>query len=384
MRGGVGSGSGMGGHTCRMSWLAALVVVVVAAAASMTEASAAVTSDQPCESPFDAGCDYPDYPDPDGPARPIDLSGLPSMVLGNPSQAPSLEAGPGRCEALQVEDCGDALPYTSIGLPNLLGHRSQGAASLLLILLRPAFGSRCSPDLRRLLCTVLLPPCRAAPRERLPCRRLCENVRAGCESLMNAHGILWPPSLDCSLLPGPDEGCIGPAPAEGTTGEATTPGYSQTPPSPPPPSTSPSPAFTHPPPPPSTSPASTTTTLPPGPCQPIQVSLCKDLAYNMTILPNLLGHNTQEEAGMELHQFFPLVKVQCSPHLQFFLCNVYLPVCTVLERPLPPCRHLCLTAKDGCEDLMNKFGFQWPQSLDCNKFPESTDGLCISESMAAP
>ena len=58
----------------------------------------------------------------------------------------------------------------------------------------------------------------------------------------------------------------------------------------------------------------------------------------MTIVPNLLGHTKQEQAGMEVHQFFPLVKVQCPAHLQMFLCAVYAPVCTILEYPLPPCR----------------------------------------------
>ena len=24
----------------------------------------------------------------------------------------------------------------------------------------------------------------------------------------------------------------------------------------------------------------------------------------------------------------------------------------------------------GCEPLMNKFGFRWPESLDCTRFPE--------------
>ena len=62
------------------------------------------------------------------------------------------------------------------------------------------------------------------------------------------------------------------------------------------------------------------------------------LQYNQTIMPNLLGHAKQEEAGMEVHQFFPLVKVQCSKHLQFFLCSVYAPVCTILEEAIPPCR----------------------------------------------
>jgi len=56
---------------------------------------------------------------------------------------------------------------------------------------------------------------------------------------------------------------------------------------------------------------------------------------------------------------------------------MYAPVCTVLEQPIPPCRLLCIQARNGCEDLMNKFGFQWPENLDCNKFP--TQGLCVGE-----
>ena len=75
-----------------------------------------------------------------------------------------------------------------------------------------------------------------------------------------------------------------------------------------------------------------------GKCEPISIPLCANIEYNETIMPNLLGHSKQEQAGMEVHQFFPLVKVQCSAHLQIFLCAVYAPVCTILEDPLPPCR----------------------------------------------
>jgi len=44
-------------------------------------------------------------------------------------------------------------------------------------------------------------------------------------------------------------------------------------------------------------------------CEPITIPMCKDIEYNMTIIPNLLNHQTQDEAGLEVHQFFPLVKV---------------------------------------------------------------------------
>ena len=116
-------------------------------------------------------------------------------------------------------------------------------------------------------------------------------------------------------------------------------------------------------------------------CEPITIPLCANIAYNQTILPNLLGHSTQGQAGMEVHQFFPLVKVQCSPHLQNFLCSVYAPVCTIIEDPLPPCRSLCLAAQDGCEELMNKFGYAWPANLACHTFPETGDPnrLCVGD-----
>uniref|UniRef100_A0A8C1T7G1 FZ domain-containing protein n=1 Tax=Cyprinus carpio TaxID=7962 RepID=A0A8C1T7G1_CYPCA len=106
-----------------------------------------------------------------------------------------------------------------------------------------------------------------------------------------------------------------------------------------------------------------------GFCQPISIPLCTDIAYNQTIMPNLLGHTNQEDAGLEVHQFYPLVKVQCSMDLKFFLCSMYAPVCTVLEQAIPPCRSLCERARQGCEALMNKFGFQWPERLRCENFP---------------
>ena len=118
-------------------------------------------------------------------------------------------------------------------------------------------------------------------------------------------------------------------------------------------------------------------------CEPITITLCKDIEYNQTIMPNLLGHERQEEAGLEVHQFFPLVKYNCSPDLQFFLCSVYVPVCTILPQALRPCRAKCLSSKQGCEHLMNKFGFQWPESLDCDKFPVGGSGeMCVGETIS--
>ena len=112
-------------------------------------------------------------------------------------------------------------------------------------------------------------------------------------------------------------------------------------------------------------------------CEPVTIPLCTGLQYNKTIFPNMLKHRTQEEAALEVHQFFPLVKVGCSNYLAFFLCSVYAPICTVLETPVPPCRELCNNARDGCEKLMKRFGFTWPEPLSCEKFPLFGEEICV-------
>lgn len=47
-----------------------------------------------------------------------------------------------------------------------------------------------------------------------------------------------------------------------------------------------------------------------GRCELITIPLCKEMPYNETVLPNLLGHTTQEEAGYDVHAYYALVKVK--------------------------------------------------------------------------
>lgn len=118
---------------------------------------------------------------------------------------------------------------------------------------------------------------------------------------------------------------------------------------------------------------------PHGKCEPISISICMDIPYNATIMPNMLGHTRQEEAGLEVYQFAPLVKIDCSPDLQFFLCLVYVPLCTILDHPIPPCRSLCESAR-LCETVMRTFDFDWPENLECSKFPEAGgEEICVSQ-----
>lgn len=81
----------------------------------------------------------------------------------------------------------------------------------------------------------------------------------------------------------------------------------------------------------------------------------------------------------QVHQFWPLVEIKCSPDLKFFLCSVYTPICmTDYHKPLPACRSVCLRAKAGCAPLMLQYGFAWPERMKCEDLPVYGEGtLCM-------
>lgn len=117
-------------------------------------------------------------------------------------------------------------------------------------------------------------------------------------------------------------------------------------------------------------------------CEEISIPMCKGIGYNLTSMPNQFNHETQDEAGMEVHQFWPLVEINCSPDLNFFLCSVYAPICIeYYDKPLPACRSVCERAKAGCAPIMDQYGFGWPERMDCSKLPRFGDNLnlCMDE-----
>ncbi|KAK3087139.1 hypothetical protein FSP39_002202 [Pinctada imbricata] len=113
-------------------------------------------------------------------------------------------------------------------------------------------------------------------------------------------------------------------------------------------------------------------------CQDITIPMCKGIGYNLTYMPNQFNHETQEEAGLEVHQFWPLVEIQCSPDLKLFLCSMYTPICMpTYKKPLPACRSVCERAKEGCAPLMAQYGFQWPERMKCENLPEYGTEVCM-------
>ena len=116
-------------------------------------------------------------------------------------------------------------------------------------------------------------------------------------------------------------------------------------------------------------------------CQEITIPMCRGIPYNLTSYPNRFNHDTQEEAGLEVHQFWPLVEINCSPDLRFFLCSMYAPICMPnYPRSLPVCRSVCQRAKVGCAPLMRQYGFSWPERMNCDELPVFGDReLCMEE-----
>ena len=116
-------------------------------------------------------------------------------------------------------------------------------------------------------------------------------------------------------------------------------------------------------------------------CEKIRISFCKGLGYNTTIFPNNLDHDNQDEALKSANEFTILVEAECSPEIALFLCSLYAPVCIENQKALPPCRSLCQNARSGCEGLMNRFGYKWPERFECENFPK--EGLCVGRNASS-
>ncbi|KAK7098558.1 hypothetical protein V1264_002824 [Littorina saxatilis] len=122
-------------------------------------------------------------------------------------------------------------------------------------------------------------------------------------------------------------------------------------------------------------------------CEPIDIPRCRSMPYNMTRMPNLLHHSTQENSRLSFDQFHMLLDQNCSDVLLFLLCAMYVPICTVAFQPdpIPPCRGVCERARAGCEPLMNVYNVSWPEALSCAKLPRYERGVCVSpEAIVSP
>lgn len=53
-------------------------------------------------------------------------------------------------------------------------------------------------------------------------------------------------------------------------------------------------------------------------CDPIRISMCQGLGYNVTKMPNLVGNVLQSDAELQLTTFTPLIQYGCSSQLKVY------------------------------------------------------------------
>lgn len=56
-------------------------------------------------------------------------------------------------------------------------------------------------------------------------------------------------------------------------------------------------------------------------CDPIRISMCQGLGYNVTKMPNLVGNVLQSDAELQLTTFTPLIQYGCSSQLKVLGCG---------------------------------------------------------------
>lgn len=113
-------------------------------------------------------------------------------------------------------------------------------------------------------------------------------------------------------------------------------------------------------------------------CEPITVPRCMKMAYNMTFFPNLMGHYDQGAAAMEMEHFLPVANLECSPNVELFLCQAFIPTCTEQIHVVLPCRKLCEKVYSDCKSLIDTFGIRWPEELECNRLPHCDDAAPVT------
>ena len=258
-----------------------------------------------------------------------------------------------RCEKIKIPMCQN-IGYNLTYMPNMFNHSTQEEAALEVHQFWPLVEIKCSPDLKVFLCSMYAPMCQPnVTDEVLPCRSICKRVRKGCAPLMRQYGFKWPERMKCRTFPkdGGDKSCLSSDRVEATTTTTRPPKL-----------------------------ITTTKMRNEKKCEKIKIPMCKtDIGYNLTHMPNMFYHDTQEEAALEIHQFWPLIEIKCSPDLKTFLCSIYAPMCQPnFKEEVLPCRSICERARKGCAPLMRQYGFTWPERMKCDNFPElGGDGLCL-------
>lgn len=118
--------------------------------------------------------------------------------------------------------------------------------------------------------------------------------------------------------------------------------------------------------------------FPPRTCEPVKLKFCRQIGYNTTTYPNLLGHHSREEIEKDLISFREVVDSECFLQSYDFLCHLLQPPCElsldmksneIRVKPRFLCRDYCQAFADGCLSRIPK---RFKAYFDCERYPEQS------------
>lgn len=113
-------------------------------------------------------------------------------------------------------------------------------------------------------------------------------------------------------------------------------------------------------------------------CEPVKLKFCRQMSWNMTTFPNLLGHQNREEIEKDLITFREIVDSECFLQAFDFLCHLLQPPCElaldakkneILVKPRFLCRSYCKSFAEGC---LSRIPQKFRPYFDCERFPEQS------------
>ncbi|KAK6196015.1 hypothetical protein SNE40_001320 [Patella caerulea] len=243
------------------------------------------------------------------------------------------------CVRVEVPMCKGLINYNFTRLPNKFGHTTQSEVYWALQQWWPFMDMGCSQNLRLLICGLYLPKCTTGSTQvQLPCRETCRRAKNRCSQEMQRQNLPWSSQFRCSqFLPKRSRRCVGPL-KEKKKKKSRRRHVT---------------------------------------CQRNHLPMCSGIGYRFGSLPNMFLQSNIREMKREMAQYQPLLDTNCSPHLKFFLCGVFMPFCLKQETSecevpfVVPCREVCESVQTSCGQIFERQrgGLPWPGKFHCHRYP---------------
>ena len=116
-------------------------------------------------------------------------------------------------------------------------------------------------------------------------------------------------------------------------------------------------------------------------CEVMKVRQCRNYGYNVTGIPNIFNHESQDTIEEKLFEINELLTSTCAEPVRFFFCSMYAPMCSKETGSLiTSCGELCEFVTKRCKPTAEKFKIPWLDAWNCSQFhwKNSKNKMCMS------